>query len=189
MELCRTPRSIPAGGGTNLAATQAGLRGRQATAAGPFSYHWGLVCVDTYTYDTYSFQRSNLLGLWENYWESGRSRLFPSQPPRRLQESVILNFQTLAVSFFPSNRNPPAEPASWDRPVKKALCLPELLLPESFPSAFPCRSAEGLAASNPRRGIFGPYRQRPNTTKNSPTAEKTAASRALTSNFLAKCSP
>jgi len=46
----------------------------------------------------------------------------------------------------------------------------------------------GLAASNPRRGIFSPYGLRPNTTENSSPAEKTAASRALTSNFLAKCS-
>ena len=49
------------------------------------------------------------------------------------------------------------------------------------------RKNAAFRQSNPRRGIFRPDRQRPNTTENSSPAQKTAASRALTSNFLAKC--
>jgi hypothetical protein len=76
---------------------------------------------------------------------------------------------------------------AWNKPAEE-LCDRGAPLGRPCPSAFPCRSAEGVAASNPGRGIFDPYRQWPNTTENSSNAEKTAASRALTSNFLAKSS-
>ncbi len=72
----------PLGGGTDLPGAQAGLRGWQATTAGPLGQYRGMVRVTVYTYRSYLFERSDLLAFLAELLRKWQIAAVPNPAPK-----------------------------------------------------------------------------------------------------------